>query len=43
MNNATLADDTIASSIVFGDRLRVVVTSVGTYVNTTLSVHAAVR
>lgn len=40
--SGTLADDTIASSIVFGDRLRLLVTSVGTYASgTVLSARAA--
>lgn len=41
--SGTLADDTIASSIVFGDRLRLLVTSVGIYAGgTVLSARAAV-
>lgn len=41
--NGTLEDDTIAASVVFGDRLRLLVTSVGTYAGgTVLSARAAV-
>lgn len=42
--NGTLANDTVASSIVLGDRLRVLLTTTGTYAGSTiLSCRAAVR
>lgn len=39
---ATLSSESVYDSVL-GDRLRLVVTSVGTYANTTLTVRAAVR